>query len=203
MVAQAREKGQKPTLSQASVVCMKKGTAAKRRCMLSHAHPKPAQRELCAHTCCCGKTNLRSLQTLVHRSADIGLSQFVPSMRLITFAGLLGGYLILWQTAQAYKGDVGKKQFIHDLERGSRSTTDLVTKHEYEKTQAAVNPAHRLLNVNAFSLATLDVSEAACHGDERWAPEIRALDCTLTATSLRDRFEVLLQGEPAPSNNMK
>jgi hypothetical protein len=79
-------------------------------------------------------------------------------MRLITFAGLLGGYLILWQTAQAYKGDVGKKQFIHDLERGSRSTTDLVTKHEYEKTQASVNPAHRLLNVNAFSLATLDVS---------------------------------------------
>jgi len=122
-------------------------------------------------------------------------------MRLITFAGLLGGYLILWQTAQAYKGDVGKKQFIHDLERGSRSTTDLVTKHDYEKTQAAVNPAHRLLNVNAFSLATLDVS--SCVPDGRWARSHSTRLHTVMTPSPCGRFELRLQGEPAPSNNMK
>lgn len=79
-------------------------------------------------------------------------------MKFITFAGLVGGYFVVWKLAQTYKNAAHRKDFERDLERGKAAVVDAITKQAYEKQAYASSSGERLLSVSAFSVDNLDVS---------------------------------------------
>lgn len=90
-------------------------------------------------------------------------------MRLVTFAGLVGGYFVVWTVAQSYKVDSAKKRFIVDAAKGDFAETGKMTQLQYEVARSATSAPTRLLNISNFSLDNLDVR-----------PLARLLTCILT-----------------------
>lgn len=80
-------------------------------------------------------------------------------MKLVTFAGLVGGYFVVWKLAQAYKNNAHRRRLEEDLARGPSAFTDNITQLQYEKEKYAARGGDRVLNLSAFSTDALDVSD--------------------------------------------